>query len=293
MNGGVVPATYAGPSSHDEADAAERITDLVVALHGSAKSVAEVGARNAIWQAAFRAAGVETYAGIGPSARAAPPGWPKDVDFLADVERSRFDVAHGLVEARCLTPASAVGLAEKFTKLSDMVVIGRAPCADHGDVLSPVWPSFWAPMFGARGYRFYDVLRPHLWDAHGIGWNWAQNTLVFVREDTCLARHIETQLHETPAAIDLVHPGALEEIRVYLAAASVESAETPVPLEKSGLGVGSLDMVLPRRFKDYGYVDRLLADQDHWAKVALRNPTKIRYWLDLQRIQRRRRRILR
>ena len=70
------------------------------------------------------------------------------------------------------------------------------------------WPEYWAQRFSARGYCVIDAIRPRIWDDPDVERWYAQNALLFVRQDRVTT---EPELIRLSAAthrsqLSVVHP---------------------------------------------------------------------------------------
>jgi hypothetical protein len=97
------------------------------------------------------------------------------------------------------------------------------------------WPDYWAALFERHQYLAVDYVRPIVWNNPEVVWWYAQNAMIFVREDN-LPRF--SRLAEAAKASDrrlsLVHP------RRYLEA--VEDSR----VDPDRVGLSTLLSALPR-----------------------------------------------
>jgi hypothetical protein len=64
------------------------------------------------------------------------------------------------------------------------------------------WPSYWAQLFAARGYRAIDLVRPLVWNDDRVAYFYAQNIVLYLddsRADPDGATSVDLPM-------DLVHP---------------------------------------------------------------------------------------
>jgi SAM-dependent methyltransferase len=136
---------------------------------------------------------------------------------LAELPRlSRtFDLALSLEAAHYAPESAAAGIVDALTAYAPAVYFGAAiPNQGGGPGLNRQWPRYWSELFGARGYRCADVLRARLWEHEGVDWWYAQNGLLFVREDAAGPA-------STGPPLPLVHPQLFTEL--------AESVSAPAP----------------------------------------------------------------
>lgn len=164
---------------------AQRIVPLVLALV-PARAVLDVGCGTGHFLRAFHQAGVSHIAGI--DGDYVPRDQlvidqsrfqPCDLTRGFDLER-RYDIVVSLEVAEHLPPASAEPFVESLTRHGSVVVFSAAiPYQGGTNHLNEQWPSYWAELFGRRGYQAYDVIRPAIWRDREVAWWYRQNILLF------------------------------------------------------------------------------------------------------------------
>jgi hypothetical protein len=74
------------------------------------------------------------------------------------------------------------------------------------------WPAYWEEKFAAHGYVPVDSIRRHIWDDSRVSFFYAQNILMYVKEDALsdypLLQAEVASGHDKPLA--LVHPYLFE-----------------------------------------------------------------------------------
>src|SRR5262249_58853947 len=65
------------------------------------------------------------------------------------------------------------------------------------------WPSYWAELFAARGYRAIDLIRPLVWNDDRVAFWYAQNIVLYVDQ----SRPDPAGVASVDVPMDLVHPG--------------------------------------------------------------------------------------
>ncbi|WP_170762281.1 class I SAM-dependent methyltransferase [Ruegeria lacuscaerulensis] len=108
----------------------------------------------------------------------------------ADLERPfsmdrKFDLCVSTEVAEHLEPDRAESFVVDLTCLSDVVLFSAAIAGQGGTGhKNEQWQDYWANLFYAQGYAFYDAFRPNLWtDPLVMDW-FKQNLMVFVRRGT-------------------------------------------------------------------------------------------------------------
>lgn len=171
-------------------------------------TVVDVGCGSGAWLKVFRELGVTDVVGVdGPyvapeSLRIASTEFV-GVDLSEPFRLDRvFDLAISLEAAHYVSEERAAGLVESICSLAPAVLFGAAvPHQPGGPGRNRQWPSWWASLFAARGFRAEDWLRPLVWEDGSVDWWYAQNTILYLR-DTGTSEPVRP----------LVHPGLLEEV---------------------------------------------------------------------------------
>lgn len=115
----------------------------------------------------------------------------------------RFDMAVAL-DVHPWPLAAAEALVNEVTQRSDVVVWSPEVFPDDLDNKRQ-WPSYWATLFNARGYRPYDLLRRDLWWDQRIEWWHRQNLMVFASDEAAAVRGWQP----STAELDLAQPALL------------------------------------------------------------------------------------
>ena len=181
-------------------------------------SVLDVGCGVAPWLSAAQELGVTELQGIDGDYVVRKQLLIDPVYFIpADLEQQRltdvlapgrrFDLAMCLEVAEHLSFMRAPGLVEDLTSLSDVVLLGAAIPFQGGEHhVNEQWPEYWALMFRKAGFACADFLRPKVWAHADVDWWYAQNTLVFYREDSAAAAILAPYRVPEGCSLALVHP---------------------------------------------------------------------------------------
>ena len=151
-----------------------------------ARSVVDVGCGLGAWLAVFREHGVDDLLGYdGPwvdrSRLLVTPGEFRAADLQEPLEAERrFDLAVCLEVAHLLEPEHARQLVNSLASLSDVVLFSAAIPGQGGfHHVNEQWPSYWAGLFGSRGYVATDPFRAALWEQPEVKWWFAQNIVCY------------------------------------------------------------------------------------------------------------------
>lgn len=136
------------------------------------------------------------------------------VDLSKDCVKTdyRVDLAMSLEVAEHLPSSRADSFIRDLTELSDIILFSAAiPFQGGTNHINEQWQSYWADLFAKRGYVPVDCIRPKIWNTEGIIICYAQNILLYVKEDN-LAEHpllLEYYLkHREHTFLNMVHPSA-------------------------------------------------------------------------------------
>jgi SAM-dependent methyltransferase len=194
-----------------QGDSAERSARAVVPLaidrlHPS--SLVDVGCGSGGWLKVFQEHGVVDVLGIDapyvePDALRIDPDLflPRDLHEPFRVERV-FDLAISLEAAHYVPEESADALVASIAALAPAVLFGAAvPYQGGGPGRNRQWPAWWADLFARHGFRAEDWLRPLVWEDEHVDWWYAQNTILYLRDEG-----------DGDPVLPLVHPGLLHEV---------------------------------------------------------------------------------
>jgi SAM-dependent methyltransferase len=198
--------TYQKTGSLSSAD------EVVPVVHDIVRpsSVADVGCGVGSWLAAFARAGVEDIVGLdGDHVPCADLMIPADrfhaIDLREPYELPRtFDLAVSLEVAEHLPASSADGFVDSLTKLAPAILFSAAvPHQGGWHHLNEQWPQYWAEIFARRRFFSVDCLRERFWNQSNVRWWYAQNMVLYLRDDHPLWRHYPRSSEPLRA---LVHP---------------------------------------------------------------------------------------
>ncbi len=179
------------------------------------RSILDVGCGTGIWLAVAEEMGIEDVCGVDgmwidtQSLECSPEKFhTADLDLPLEINR-RFDLAISLEVASDLLPENSGPFVESIARHSDAVLFSSAVrTQSHLPHRNCRWQSFWAGHFEERGFKTFDIIRPHFWTDARIGAHYRQNCLLFARGEpakTIKAKLVEAELR-LGFPLDVVHP---------------------------------------------------------------------------------------
>lgn len=200
----------------EHGDTARRSARVVVPMLArwlQPASVVDVGCGTGAWLAVFREQGITDLLGIDgewldAGALEIPPHCFLRRELSQPVRLDRhFDLVMSLEVAEHLPKEDADTFVESLVSLGRVILFSAAIPEQGGrHHVNEQWPEYWAQRFARHGYLPLDFLRPRIWNDPGVAWYYAQNLLLFVRQD-----HLASMpalpppgVSETP--LPLVHP---------------------------------------------------------------------------------------
>lgn len=193
---------------------AREVVPLLIELVRPA-SVVDLGCARGAWLRVFRENGVDDVVGVdGAYVDTAKLMIPRDRfhpgDLGAGIRLERaFDLAMSVEVAEHLPEASADRFVDSLVRLAPVVAFSAAIPGQGGrGHVNEQWQGYWAEKFAQRGYATVDALRRRLWSREAVQPYYAQNLLLYVREDA-VEEHpaLREELGRTDMGqLDLVHP---------------------------------------------------------------------------------------
>ncbi|HJQ79638.1 MAG TPA: class I SAM-dependent methyltransferase [Lacipirellulaceae bacterium] len=172
--------------SHNSAKAVVPVVFQLIKPH----SVVDVGCGTGAWLAEFERQGVPDILGVDGAhipvdQLEIDPGSFLAADFTQPLRlRGQFDLAVSLEVAEHLKPAQSEQFVETLTNLAPVVLFSAAIPYQGGEHhVNEQWPAFWVERFAAHNYIALDPFRRWLWERSDVDWWYAQNLLLFVRQD--------------------------------------------------------------------------------------------------------------
>jgi SAM-dependent methyltransferase len=196
---------------------AAAVVPLVINLVRPA-SVIDMGCGTGAWLAAFKRHGVAEVFGVDgthihPEQLELEPQEFLTADLTQPVSIGRqFDLAVSLEVAEHLPESQADQFVKSLTALAPVVLFSAAVPDQGGEShVNEQWPAYWADRFRAHGFAALDPFRRLLWQQSDVQWWYAQNMLLFVRQDQLSKYAPQISKLEQPLenydVLPLVHPG--------------------------------------------------------------------------------------
>ncbi len=120
-----------------------------------------------------------------------------------------FDLVVSLEVAEHLPPESAPAFVGSLARLGPAVLFSAAIPYQGGEHhLNEQWPDYWAELFEQNGFVAIDCVRRNVWSDERVLYWYAQNTLLFVREEMVSGNEaLVRELDRTSRSmLSVVHP---------------------------------------------------------------------------------------
>ena len=182
------------------------------------RSVIDVGCGVGAWLAMFAECGVEDMLGVdGDYVDRGRLLIPVDRFVAWDLTTSlqlnrRFDLVVSLEVAEHLPERCASDFVQSLTSLAPVVLFSAAIPFQRGKGhVNEQWPQYWAELFAGEGYVSRDVLRSIFWTHPDVEWWYAQNMVIYARQDS-VAHYPGLAGVHSAAPLPLVHPRRFGEL---------------------------------------------------------------------------------
>ena len=195
---------------------AQEVVPLILDLL-EVKNVIDIGCGTGAWLSVFEQFGVSRVLGIDNASLNGAKLQIKENqilkhDLLKTLELAndeRFDLVTCLEVAEHLPASCAKQIVDNLTSLGSVVLFSAAiPHQGGTNHINEQWPEYWAKLFAEQGYRVVDCLRAKIWQNDNVAYWYAQNLLLYVKEDD-LAKYpkLEPYVQSTdPNQLTLIHP---------------------------------------------------------------------------------------
>ena len=193
---------------------AEEIVPVILELV-PAHSVVDLGCGEGAWLAVFMKNGVLDVLGVdGDYVDRDTLQIPRERFQTADLSKPleigrTFDLAVSMEVAEHLPPECAASFVESLTQLAPVVLFSAAiPFQGGNHHVNEQWPDKWAELFQKHGYLMVDCIRKCVWQNDAVEWWYAQNALLYVRNDSLQSNAtLKAEFERTNLSqLNLVHP---------------------------------------------------------------------------------------
>jgi SAM-dependent methyltransferase len=179
------------------------------------KSVIEIGCGVGCWLSVFRESGIEDIVGVdGHWVDRKKLEVPQERFLSFDLEKPfrmdrEFDLVVSLEVAEHLPKECAEIFVDSLTRLGPTVLFSAAiPFQGGTNHVNEQWPEYWVRYFQERKYQAIDCIRKNIWENNNVEWWYAQNILMFIRND-CLQTYplLKREFENTTISpLSVVHP---------------------------------------------------------------------------------------
>lgn len=194
------------------------------------KSVVDVGCGTGSWLAAFQKLGIADCLGIDGdyvdrTILQIPLNQFQSADLKQPLQLNRkFDLAISLEVAEHLPSTCAENFVNSLTQLAPIILFSAAiPFQGGVEHVNEQWPQYWAYYFQKNGFAVIDCLRKKIWNNDKVEPWYAQNILVFVKQEylSGYPRFVNEYQNTDLNQLAIVHP----KIYFYSLQAARKSAE--------------------------------------------------------------------
>jgi SAM-dependent methyltransferase/predicted O-methyltransferase YrrM/lipopolysaccharide biosynthesis glycosyltransferase len=154
------------------------------------KSVVDVGCGTGSWLGAFQKLGIADCLGIDGdyvdrTILQIPLNQFQSADLKQPLQLNRkFDLAISLEVAEHLPSTCAENFVNSLTQLAPIILFSAAiPFQGGVEHVNEQWPQYWAYYFQKNGFAVIDCLRQKIWNNDKVEPWYAQNILVFVKQE--------------------------------------------------------------------------------------------------------------
>jgi SAM-dependent methyltransferase len=154
------------------------------------KSVVDVGCGTGSWLAAFHKLGIADCLGIDGdyvdrTILQIPLNQFQSADLKQPLQINRkFDLAISLEVAEHLPAICAENFVNSLTQLAPVILFSAAiPFQGGVEHVNEQWPQYWVYYFQKNGYAVIDCLRKKIWNNDKVEPWYAQNILIFVKQE--------------------------------------------------------------------------------------------------------------
>jgi SAM-dependent methyltransferase len=177
------------------------------------KSVIDVGCGIGAWLSVFREYGISDILGVDgnwvdKTLLVIPSSCFLEYNLKEPFKINRkFDLALSLEVAEHLPKENAESFVESLIELAPVVLFSASiPFQGGIDHINEQWPDFWAAMFLKKRYLVVDSIRRKIWQNYNVVPHYAQNILLFVRQDYLENNALLMKEYDMNPVLSIVHP---------------------------------------------------------------------------------------
>lgn len=179
------------------------------------KQVIDIGCNTGTWLSVFKECGVEDIWGIdGDWIDKKKLQIPEDRFLSFDLTKPfrvdrQFDLVVSLEVAEHLPSECAKTFIDSLVKLGPVILFSAAiPFQGGTHHINEQWPDYWVKHFQEKEYVVIDCIRKKIWQNANVLWWYAQNILMFVRQDYLESHPLLKREFENTviSSLSIVHP---------------------------------------------------------------------------------------
>jgi len=200
---------------------AREIVPLILALI-QPKSVIDIGCGVGTWLSVFKELGCKEILGVdGDYVNREMLEIPAERFFAFDLSKPfrldrQFDLVVSLEVAEHLPDTCAEVFVDSLTRLGPVILFSAAiPFQGGNHHVNEQWPDYWAQFFQEKDFLVIDAIRKQIWSNNNVEYCYAQNILVFARQDYVASHALlnKEAANTAHSQLSIVHPRKyLEEI---------------------------------------------------------------------------------
>jgi SAM-dependent methyltransferase len=179
------------------------------------QSVIDIGCGTGTWLSVFQKYGVEDILGVdGNYVEHDMLDIPENKFIACDLQKElgierQFDLTVSLEVAEHLPVECAESFVDSLTQFAPIVLFSAAiPFQGGTNHINEQWPDYWAELFQQREFIPSNYIRKRIWNNTSVEKWYAQNTLLFIKQDKLISFPLlkEEIEQEADFPLSIVHP---------------------------------------------------------------------------------------